>query len=85
MQARTTGISGGTPTGFNTWNEAYEAYRALYDRGLVKVDVEPGSVFDKSVRRRDVSDSARLWAAVGCYTDEDIEFANNYEAGLGHL
>jgi hypothetical protein len=82
VQERTTGISGGTPTGFGTWNEAYEAYKSLYDLGLVRVDVEPGSAFDKSVRRRNVSDSAPLWAAVGCYTAADIEFADDYEARL---
>lgn len=80
MQVRTTGISGGTPTGFDTWNEAYESYKSNYDLGLVRVDVEPGSAFDKSVRRRDVSDSAPLWAAVGHYTDADIIFADDYEA-----
>lgn len=46
------------------------------------MDVEPGSVFDKSRRPRDISDSAPLWAAVDPYTAEDISFADRYELRL---
>lgn len=47
VQARVSGVSGGSQCGKRSWAEAVEVYRAAYNAGLVRVDPKAGGPFDK--------------------------------------
>jgi hypothetical protein len=84
VRPRVSGVSGASPVRYNDWNTAYQIYSQAYVEGRVEVVVEPGSIYDRSMRpsgehskipTRNVSDSSKLWDLVDPITDEDWDAA----------